>query len=110
MTERAEERRQAWRYPLSLDVRLPQGDGVTRDVSSSGVLFETDASFAPGEPLTFTVTLENVNPGVPLELHCQGTIMRVEQRKGKVRVAASIDWYSFDSAMKTTDPWEPWRS
>lgn len=87
------ERRQAIRFPLALPVELERGRGITRDVSVSGVYFETDQSFSLGESIRLTLVLERVYPGRPVHLQCQGQIVRVERREGKVGVAVAITSY-----------------
>ena len=42
------ERRQALRFPITLPVELERGTGITRDISTSGVFFETDQVFRAG--------------------------------------------------------------
>lgn len=90
-----EERRRAARYSLGLLVRLDEASGITRDVSPSGILFETDAPLTPGEPVSFTVMVDSAHPGAPLELECRGTIVRVEDLDGRVRVAAAIESFAW---------------
>ena len=76
------------RVPTTRPVHLVQGTGITRDVSASGVYFETDASYRPGREISFSIELDG--PQGKMLLKCQGQIVRVEQRDGKVGVAAKI--------------------
>ncbi len=76
------------RVRTALPVHLDQGTGITRDVSASGVFFETDASYRLGSEISFSIELDG--PGGKMMLRCQGQIVRVEQRDGKVGVAAKI--------------------
>jgi PilZ domain len=92
---KADERRRGWRYPVSIDVGLGKGTGVSRDVSASGMYFETDASLAPGQHIAFSFTLDKVYPHVQLTLQCTGKIVRVEQRGKRLGVAVTIDSWSF---------------
>jgi PilZ domain len=108
------DRRRAWRYPASLGVSLDSGQGVSRDVSASGIYFETDAALAPGQTISFSFNLDNIYPDVRLDLHCKGKIVRVEQRGGQLGVAATIDAWSFEpprpaSEDSVTDGLEPER-
>ena len=96
MQRSPQERRQAWRFPVSLDVNLGSGKGVSRDVSASGIYFETDAALAPGKLISFSFSLEKVYPDVRLDLQCVGKIVRVDKRNGRVGVAATIDTWSFE--------------
>jgi len=95
-------RRQAQRISVALPVELERGKGVTRDVSASGVFFETDLLFSPGAPITFCLVLEHVTSVGPIRLRCQGTIVRVERRNGKVGVAVAIESHRFDPTEEST--------
>ena len=81
------DRRQAQRYRIAIPVELEQRTGLTGDISASGVFFETDSSFSVGVTISFSLVLEHADPGGPLRLQCQGEVVRVEQREGKVGVA-----------------------
>lgn len=76
------------RVVAALPVSLDGGAGITRDVSASGVFFETDMRYAPGSEISFSIELHG--PAGKMMLRCQGQIMRVEDRGGKVGVAAKI--------------------
>jgi PilZ domain-containing protein len=96
MREQIADRRRAWRYPVILEVAVGNHIAISRDVSASGIYFETDAWLAPGQTFSFAFTLERVYPDVRLDLECAGTIVRVERRKGRFGVAATIDSWSFE--------------
>lgn len=87
------ERRRATRYQVGLPVELQNGSGVTRDVSESGVFFETDRALTPGSPISFSLILGHADPEGPFRLECKGSIVRVEESEGKVGVAARISSY-----------------
>jgi hypothetical protein len=91
----AVERRQAERFPITVPVELPVGTGVTQNISSSGVFFETDQVLSTGALIHFIVVLEPVL-GIPTHLHCQGEIVRVERLDGKLGVAVSFTSYCFE--------------
>jgi PilZ domain len=76
------------RVTAALPVSLDRGAGITRDVSTSGVFFETDVNYTPGSEISFSIELNG--PAGKLMLKCQGQIVRVEDRGGKVGVAAKI--------------------
>ncbi len=76
------------RIPTTRPVHLDQGAGITLNVSASGVFFETDASNRSGSEISFSIELES--PQGKMMLRCQGQIVRVEQKDGKVGVAAKI--------------------
>ena len=62
--------------------------GMTRDISPSGIFFETDMEMASGSSIHFA--LEFDNPSGKLLLRCSGEIVRVERSGGKIGVAAKI--------------------
>ena len=72
-----------------MPVTLEHGGGITRNVSSSGVFFETDQLLTPSAAINFSLEFENA-PAGPLRLKCEGRIVRVEQQVGKIGVAATI--------------------
>lgn len=81
-------RRSEERVAAVRPVLLEHGEGLTRDLSPSGVYFETDEQFSAGGSIRFS--LEFDNPGGKLALNCEGTIVRVENHEGKVGVAVRI--------------------
>ena len=81
--QRAEERVSA-AWPVDLGAAT----GVTCDVSASGMFFETDATYALGNEITFAVELDT--PGGKLLLRCRGSIVRLEPRENRVGVAVKI--------------------
>jgi hypothetical protein len=93
--KKAEDRR-APRHKGKLPVELESGKGVTRDFSGSGVFFETDRSFSPGQFIEFTLVLEHIDPDRPVRLKCRGEIVRIEASGQKIGVAAAINSYTFE--------------
>ena len=87
------DRRRATRYQVGLPVELQAGKGVTRNVSESGVYFETDQSLAVGSAVTFSLILGHADPEGPFRLQCKGSIVRVDEQDGKIAVAARITSY-----------------
>lgn len=75
---------------MKVPVSLPGGlTGVTRDISASGIYFETDIE-PPGEsPLAFSVEFKN-DVGIGMTLRCRGQVLRVEHQGNCVGVAARI--------------------
>lgn len=91
------DRRRAPRLPVDLTVELDEATGRTRDVSASGVYFQTRQALAPGTAITFTLMLEDAaiflaEPTAPsaFRLECEGRIVRVEEREGTLGVAAAL--------------------
>lgn len=65
------------------------GGGVTIDISASGVLFTIDQPMEPGRVIRFHLKVDE--PGGALELQCDGTVVRVDQRGDLTVAAATID-------------------
>ena len=78
------------RVSMKLAVTLPGGlTGMTRDISASGIYFETDSEPLGDSPLAFSVELKN-DAGIGMSLRCRGHVLRVEHQGGRVGVAARI--------------------
>ena len=84
----AVENRREERISASLPVNLGSTTGVTRNVSASGISFETDVSYGIGNPISFAVHLDA--PGGKMVLKCRGEIVRVEPRGKRVGVAVKV--------------------
>ena len=82
------DKRQEERVSAVLPVMLGNTVGTTRDVSASGMFFETSATLAPGETISFTVEFDT--PGGKRMLRCLGDIVRTEIRDPVVGVAVRI--------------------
>lgn len=95
MVVKESEKRTASRHQGKLPVKLKGVQGITRDFSGSGIFFETDRSFSPGQPIEFTIMLEYADPEGPVQVKCRGEIVRVEESGQKIGVATTIDSYSF---------------
>ena len=84
-THRTEER-----VSMKVPVSLPGGlTGMTRDISASGIYFETDNEPLGNSPLAFAVEFKN-DSGVGMILRCRGQVLRVEHQGNRVGVAARI--------------------
>lgn len=83
-----QEKRREERVPVKHVVGARNNQGVTRDISASGVFFEVDAIFVLGDLIDFVI--EFGKQGVNFILKCIGEIVRVETRNGKVGVAVKI--------------------
>lgn len=88
MEPRDSEKRRDERVATALPVDLGTATGITRDVSASGVFFETDATYAVGSEISFAVELDT--PGGKMILRCKGEIVRIEPRDARVGVAVKI--------------------
>lgn len=85
----AEEQRREQRVHAALRVALDNNaTGLTRDVSASGIFFETEAAFDRGSAICFDIDIDT--PGGPVVLSCRGEIVRVERREARLGVAVKI--------------------
>ena len=92
------ERRREELVGVALPVTLENAQGVARNVSGSGVFFECSSqqiSFTPGAVINFSMQLDDSCRGALRvnKVSAQGEILRIEQRAGKVGVAAAITAY-----------------
>jgi hypothetical protein len=97
------ENRRALRHKAGVPVEFESGKGVTRDFSASGIYFEADRSFSPGQSIEFTLILEHVDYAGPVRVKCRGEIVRVEQNGGKIGVATTINSSTIEMDNPTTD-------
>jgi hypothetical protein len=82
------EQRDAARFAAELPLELEGMPGVTRDVSTSGIYFETDALREIG-PIV-SVTLRCQEGGQERLLQCEARVVRVEARGDRIGIAARL--------------------
>jgi PilZ domain-containing protein len=106
------EHRRTRRFQLSLPVSVTRAGaervdlaGYTKNISSSGVLFTTEAQPDLGGPIEYTIRLSNEGPN-PVSLRCIGKVMRAERaHNGRpehilYQIAATLERYEFVRAEK----------
>ncbi len=86
-----DDKRREERVLIEAPVKLSQGTGQTRNMSSSGIYFVTDQHSAPGSRIDFSVQLDYVCPGKSIILDCQGLVVRVEVLGEQLGIAAQIE-------------------
>jgi len=84
-----EERRIGERFKLALPVQLKNGTGITRDISTSGIFFETESAHSVGETIRLSLNFEHET------LQCEARVVRVEPRNGQFGVAVELVSYVF---------------
>jgi len=90
-------RRSDTRVNSALPVIVNGFAGKTRDISASGVFFEIDETANDvGGLIQFSVQLDT--PGGMINLVCQGEVVRLEKRDGKLGIAAKIISQTMQSA------------
>jgi len=97
MAATGSEKRLGERVEAAFAVRLGDASGVTRNVSASGLYFETQAALSVGGRINFAVDLEIA--GASMVLSCLGEIVRIDQRGDQQGVAIKI----LDSTLSAQD-------
>lgn len=87
-SSQADDQRAAARFDSALPVELDGSDGRTRNISQSGVYFETDLPREVGELVHFTVEFHL--HGQRHRLSCEGKVVRVDAKEGRIGVAAHL--------------------
>src|SRR5262245_44930489 len=77
------------RFKLALPLQLKNGAGMTRDISTSGIFFETDRAYAIGATIQLSLHFEHES------LQCKARVVRVEPRNGQFGVAVQLTSYVF---------------
>ena len=83
-----EHERGADRFDTELPVEMGDIRGLTRNISATGVYFETEGAQTPGSHVHFTVEV-NVQ-GQKLKLVCEGEVVRVDRMGGTLGIAAKL--------------------
>ena len=75
----------AQRMAVEFPVKWAQGQGVSRDISATGMYFVMDQDCQPGSMIDLNIELDT--PAGALTLQCQGEVRRVQQHDGKTGIA-----------------------
>ena len=70
-------------------MQLNDGIGMTRDISTSGIFFETENPYAIGDTIRLFLNFEHET------LQCEARVVRVEPRNGQFGVAVELKSYVF---------------
>jgi len=93
-----DEKRKTMRFHMNLPIELKNGKGVTRDVSTQGVFFETDQLLSVDETVEFTIAMLYAVVDSSVRLRCQGKVLRVEPAPNGIGVAAALTSHSFENS------------
>jgi hypothetical protein len=88
-----DDRRRARRYRIDVPVTLPVGRGITRDISESGLCFDTDQPLALAEHVEFSLVLGRFDPQGSYRVMCAGEVIRVEPNPAGLSVAVKLRSY-----------------
>jgi hypothetical protein len=89
----ARERRADPRYSLELPLRFFRAEALTRNLSESGVYFETTEAFDLHQPIHFAMVLGRAHPSERFVVECRGRVLRVDPLLASAGVAARITSY-----------------
>lgn len=96
-----QEVRCAVRFPLSLEGVLSRGREestvVTRNMSASGILFETHDPLKVGQGIDFAIRMPGdiLGSSGDVMVRCSGRVVRCSISQGQYQAAATIDDYKF---------------
>lgn len=89
------------RFDTELPVEIGGIQGLTRNISATGIYFKTDLTQEPGSRVSFTVEV-NVR-GEKLKLVCEGEVVRVDHSGGLLGIAAKLASSFFSEAAEVID-------
>ena len=81
------------RYRLESTIAVEEGSGMTLDLSSRGVFFETALALKPGDSIAIVFPFEQTGAGASVK--CNARVVRVEPRGDRFAVAATYEPVSF---------------
>lgn len=81
--------RREQRYATDLAVRLGEASGVAKNVSPTGIYFETQVPLESGSAISFEIDFDD-SPSGPLRILCEARVVRVERKEGKIGIGAKI--------------------
>ena len=93
--ERLLKKKREPRIETKLPVKLGDMDGLTVNISASGVFFEMEKDQKEGSIIKFNVELNT--PGGPFLLACQARVVRVQEINGRYGIATQIISQEFQS-------------
>lgn len=85
-----QQRRKEERADNKLAVTLDGGSGVSRNLSASGIYFETEVPLRAGASVSFSMDLTNPE-GEPVRMFCAGWVIRTEEIDGRIGAGVRID-------------------
>ena len=103
------EQRKTKRFEIQLPLELVRTgsepvsrSGETRNMSSGGVLFTSEAEMPVGDPIEYLVTLPSALSGASVRLRCMGKVIRsqgIQTAETAARrpfaIAATLERYEF---------------
>jgi len=87
-TGQAKDHRAADRFVAELPIELNGVRGLTRNISATGVYFESVTNQAPGSVVQFAVDVEI--QGEKFKMICKGEVVRVDHKDATVGIAVKL--------------------
>lgn len=88
LLRRRDERRQAERFVAAMPVTVDGHPGTTRDLSSSGLSFDSDRPYMPGARIA--VVIDYLLDGHSYPLRCEAEVVRLQPTKDGYTVGARL--------------------
>lgn len=88
-----------WKSP---DHGYQEAQGKTGSISGNGLLMSISVRLPRQTPITFSIPLPAQLTQTPMELLCQGRVIRGFQKAGNSRISAVIDDYNLCPAHQHT--------
>jgi hypothetical protein len=89
------QRRKEPRADSYLAVALDGGNGVSRNLSASGIYFETEVPLRAGASVSFSMDFASPE-GHPVRMFCAGWVIRTEQLEGRIGAGVRIDEFHIE--------------
>ncbi|MGR8980781.1 MAG: PilZ domain-containing protein [Gammaproteobacteria bacterium] len=89
------EKRSAVRYPVVFRVHFDNGEGWTRDISTTGACIETKRKFYCGAKVRFVLNYPG-HQNETIRIACCGIVVRTEQQGESWRIAVFMGAIRFD--------------
>jgi hypothetical protein len=100
-TQAEKHERGADRFATELPIEMGLVHGLTRNISATGIDFETENAQEPGSRVHLAV--EVVVHGERLKLVCDGSVVRVDHKGGVLGIAAKLDGSFFSDTAEVID-------
>lgn len=90
-----QDRRSAIRHPVSWQLTFDNGEGLTDNISTTGLLFKTISLLDKGNDFRFVLKLPQQTSSSLSQCFCDGRVVRIQNVGHKHQVAVHINDFSF---------------
>jgi hypothetical protein len=94
-------KRSAERLMAELPIEINGACGTTKNISATGVYFETTTPQEPGSKVNFAVEV-TINDK-KIKMVCSGSVIRIDRNNGKVGIAVQLVHSFFTDTVDTQD-------